>query len=280
MSRIWDKDNLYAWCVVPFDELKRGPEARAQMMADLGIHKFAYDWRDENIPEFGDELDALNRHGIALVSWWWSQEHDEETRTYTLDTFARHGVHPRLWVMQGENVYPDNVPTTAEQQRDRVEIEAQRIKRIADFVGSYGIDLYGHNDWLGIPDNEIAVIDRARELGVKDIGICYNFSHARDDVHDDTVDFPALWARMQPYVNSVNIAGTHFEDGTTLFPGDGQHDLEMMRTIENSRWRGPVGIIAETGGDAKVSLETALERVAWLMTELDAPGFAGPQDSG
>ena len=33
---LFDKENLVAWCIVPFDSAERGPEARAQMLDELG----------------------------------------------------------------------------------------------------------------------------------------------------------------------------------------------------------------------------------------------------
>ena len=40
---LFAKDNLVAWCIVPFDAAGRGPEARAQMLSRLGVTKVAYD---------------------------------------------------------------------------------------------------------------------------------------------------------------------------------------------------------------------------------------------
>ncbi len=40
---IFARDNLVAWCIVPFDGKKRGPAERAKMIADLGLHRVAYD---------------------------------------------------------------------------------------------------------------------------------------------------------------------------------------------------------------------------------------------
>lgn len=270
MVRIWDQENLHAWCVVPFDDAKRGPEARAKMLAELGIRHFAYDWREEHIPEFRRELESLAAHGIDLLAWWWRPELGEELGRTTLELFVQHDVAPRLWVMQGENLAPDRLPRTPELERERREIEAARLARVAATAQEFGlgVDLYTHNDWLGVTRNAIAVVERAKELGARDLGISYNFSHARDEHHDDTVDFPALWSELGPLVSSVNLAGTHFEDGETLLPGDGEHDLEMMRTIEESGWRGPVGVIAESGGDARVTLSQAMGRVRLLAEGL------------
>src|SRR5690606_10884815 len=60
------RDNLVAWCIVPFDAKRRGPEERAQMLENLGIHKLAYDYRAEHIPTFDAEMEALKRHNIEL----------------------------------------------------------------------------------------------------------------------------------------------------------------------------------------------------------------------
>ena len=40
---LFRRDNLVAWCIVPFDAQKRGPEERAAMLERLGFRHFAYD---------------------------------------------------------------------------------------------------------------------------------------------------------------------------------------------------------------------------------------------
>ena len=56
---IFARENLMAWCIVPYDGKKRGPEERAAMLEKLGLQHFAYDYRAEHIPTWDDELDAL-----------------------------------------------------------------------------------------------------------------------------------------------------------------------------------------------------------------------------
>lgn len=34
---LWSHDNIAAWCIVPYDAKKRGPEERARMLEQLGI---------------------------------------------------------------------------------------------------------------------------------------------------------------------------------------------------------------------------------------------------
>ena len=69
-SDIYSRDNLVAWCIVPFDSKNRGPEQRAQMLDSLGITRLAYDWRPEHIPTFDQELEALKSHHIQLQAFW------------------------------------------------------------------------------------------------------------------------------------------------------------------------------------------------------------------
>jgi hypothetical protein len=104
----------------------------------------------------------------------------------------------------------------------------------------------------------------------------YNFSHARDAHHDDTVDFPSLWKKIKPHVIAVNVTGMRME-GQIIYPSQGDRELDMMRTIQESGWKGPVGVIAEKGGDAEVTLKNYLKGIDWLAAEIAKPGSGGPQ---
>ena len=55
-SSDFGKDNLVAWCIVPFDASQRSPSERAKMVRELGIKKVAYDWRAEHVPTFEEEI--------------------------------------------------------------------------------------------------------------------------------------------------------------------------------------------------------------------------------
>ena len=63
---LFARTNLMAWCIVPFDARKRGPEERAAMMASLGFRHFAYDYRAEHIPQFDAEIAACRKHGVSF----------------------------------------------------------------------------------------------------------------------------------------------------------------------------------------------------------------------
>src|SRR5580765_3049384 len=85
---IFARTNLVAWCIVPFDAKKRGPEERGQMLEQLGIRKLAYDWRPEHIPTFDAEVAAMRRHGVEMTAWWFPGTLNSEARAI-LDCIQR-----------------------------------------------------------------------------------------------------------------------------------------------------------------------------------------------
>jgi sugar phosphate isomerase/epimerase len=280
-ASLWQHDNLVAWCVVPFDAQHRGPEERAQMLHQLGFKHFAYDWREKDIPTFDTEIEALRKYGIDLIAWWFPFDADDPVAKQTLETFRRHHVRPQLWVMQSQKgpAEPKNPQQmTREEQRQRVRQEADRIHQLVTLAVPYGskIELYNHNGWYGLVENELAILARLQELGDTDVGMVYNLSHAHDNDHNDTTKFPALWARMQPHVVAVNITGMGPID-QIIYPSQGSHELNMMRIIEKSGWKGPVGLIAEKGGDARVTLGNYIKGLDWLAAEIRQPNSGGPR---
>jgi sugar phosphate isomerase/epimerase len=277
-TSLWDHDNLVAWCVVPFDARKRGPEERAEMLQRLGFKKFAYDWRGINIPTFDAEIEAMQKHNIELVAWWSPDNAGDPTTKIILEAFKRHNIHPQLWVMGGGG---RPAVLSAGDQQQRVEGQAQRMAALEKMAAPYGVqvEIYSHNGWGGMVENELADIDRLKEMGITDVGIVYNFSHAHDGDHDDTVHFPALWDKMKSHVVAVDITGMG-DPGKIIYPSQGIHELEMMRTIQESGWRGPIGLIAEKGGDAEITLGNYIKGLDWLAAELKQPGSGGPPPFG
>src|SRR5436190_1068527 len=63
-TQLFEQKNLMAWCIVPFDSKKRGPDERAAMLEKLGFSKFAYDYRAEHISTFDAEVEALEKHHV------------------------------------------------------------------------------------------------------------------------------------------------------------------------------------------------------------------------
>jgi hypothetical protein len=57
----------------------------------------------------------------------------------------------------------------------------------------------------------------------------------------------------------------------------GDHELEMMRTIQDSGWKGPVALYAGKPGDTELTLVETLRGLDWVVAELHQPGSAGPR---
>src|SRR6185437_7905672 len=133
-----------------------------------------------------------------------------------LDTFKRHKIHPQLWIEEsGQKRTEEEVRPAPEKQQHNVNDEADKVALVARLAAPYGVKvvLYNHNGWLGMEENQLEVIARLEELGVKDVGMVYNFTHARDALHDDSKVFATLWPKMQRYVVEVNVTGMAM-DGT------------------------------------------------------------------
>jgi len=263
--QLFARSNLMAWCIVPFDAKKRGPEERAAMMEQLGLKHFAYDYRAEHIATFDAEIEACKRHGVSLDAWWFPGTLNDEAKLI-LDTLKRHNLKAQLWVMGGGG------PTkSSEEQRARVEAEAKRLRPIAEAAAKIGctIGLYNHGSWFGEPENQIEIINRLKQYGTANVGIIYNLHHG----HDHLERFPTLLAKMKPYLLVLNLNGmTRDGDkkGKKILPlGQGDLDLQLLKTIRDSDWRGPIGILNHTDEDAEARLRDNLDGLEWLVAQLD-----------
>ncbi|MBL9201315.1 MAG: hypothetical protein JNL39_12460 [Opitutaceae bacterium] len=252
---LWSRDNLAAWCIVPYDAAKRGPEARADMLAGLGLRKFAYDWRAAHVPTFDAEVAAMKARRIEIVAWWFPQKLDASARTI-LDVIARHGIRPQLWVTGG------GAPTKdAAQQEARIKAEVERLQPIVAAAANLGcrVGLYNHGGWFGEPENQLAVLERLRADGATNVGLVYNFHHG----HDHLDRFAEFWPKIQRHVLAVNvngmIAGGDKSGKKLLYVGEGDRELGLLRVIDASGWRGLVGVLNHrTDVDAEVGLRENL----------------------
>src|SRR6266571_7475262 len=170
---LFAQTNLVAWCIVPFDARKRGPEERAAMLERLGFKLFAYDYRAEHVSTFDAEMDALERHRIRLLAWWFPPTMNDEARLI-LDVLKRHRLEPQLWVTGGGEPTRD-----AQEQRSRVAAEAERIRAIAEAASKIGctVGLYNHGGWFGEPENQLEIL---ADLNLPNVGLVYNLHHGHD----------------------------------------------------------------------------------------------------
>jgi sugar phosphate isomerase/epimerase len=250
----FSRDNLVAWCIVPFDAKHRGPKERAEMLVRLGIQRVAYDWRDNHIPEWDEELEQYKSHGIELVGFWAPDRHKQ-----ILDLLKRHGIKSQLWVMGSD--------PKSEDLAQRVETSAATITPIAKLAKEYGctVALYNHGGWFGEPEHQVAIIERLRKDGVDNVGMVYNLHHG----HEHVSRFPALLKLMKPHLMCLTINGMK-QGGSKILPvGQGDDDRALLETIRGSGYAGPIAILNHREEvDAEVGLRQNIDGLRKLLGEM------------
>jgi len=250
------KENLVAWCIVPFDAEKRGPAERAAMLKDLGITRCAYDWRKEHVESFEQEIIEYRKQGIEFFAFWGGHE-----AAYEL--FEKYDIHPQIW-----RTLPAG---KGDSQAERVESAAKAMQPLAERAQGLGckLGLYNHGGWGGEPANMVAVCEKLKAMGYGNVGIVYNFHHA----HGHLADWAESFKAMQPYLLCLNLNGM-VEKGDTegkkiLTLGEGDRELGMLQAVVDSGYNGPVGILdhrAET--DSAKTLSENLSGLDQLISAL------------
>ncbi len=94
-------------------------------------------------------------------------------------------------------------------------------------------------------------------------------------------EFPALFKRIQPYLIAVNLNGMRGD--TSQYPGvryigSDESELAMIRVVEASGWRGPIGVIHERPTvDAAEGIKGNLQGLEWIQKEMHQRGSGGPK---
>ena len=243
-------ENLAAWCIVPFDAEKRGPEARAKMLVELGIKRSAYDWRANHVAEFEEEILQYKKHGIEFFAFW--SAHEE-----AFALFEKHDIHPQVWRTLGsprEGTQEGKISSAA----DSMEALAKRTAELDCKLG-----LYNHGGWGGEPANLVAVCQELRIRGHDHVGIVYNWHHG----HGHIADWKESLELMKPFLHCLNLNGMN--DGANpkiLSLGHGEHDRVMLKTLIESGYDGPIGILDHLGTvDAAEALRANRDGLQWLL---------------
>ena len=236
------KGNLTAWCIVPFDAKKRGPEERVAMLKRLGFTRYAYDWRAEHLPTFEKELELLKKEKIALQGVWFPAGVGAEGQTL-LDLLKKHKIETELWVMLPQ---PDPKAT----QDDKVKATAAFLAALAKKVAPQGckVGVYNHGGWAGEPENMAAVV---QACGEKNVGIVYNLHHG----HDHLAKLDEHLKLMKPHLYSISLNGME-KDGDKngkklLVISDGPEDGKVLKSIWDSGFAGPFNILGHTDDDVE-----------------------------
>jgi dienelactone hydrolase len=259
-KQIFDRSNLVAWCIVPFDAKRRGPAERAEMVRELGLQRVAYDWREEHVPSFEEEILQYKKHGIEFFAFWsWHDAFEPLIR--------KHGITPQIWVIPSS--------PQADTESARIAAAAEQLLPLVEKTRSLGLKLglYNHGGWSGTPSNLIAICQLLRNQHQADhVGIVYNFHHAHEDLSDFTAQFP----KMMPYLLCLNLNG--MADPSTvrgltnkILPiGSGQHEQSMMQLVVDQGYSGPIGILDHRDEvDARESLQQNLGGLASVVSQLE-----------
>jgi putative heme-binding domain-containing protein len=248
-------ENLVAWCIVPFDASRRTPAERAEMLIELGLRRCAYDWREEHVPTFEEEIRQYQQHGIEFFAFW--GVHD-----LAFELFKKYELHPQIWHMLGD---PGDGDQTQKVTRTVASL-MPLVERTAAMKCQLG--LYNHGGWGGEPGNMVAVCQKLHNLGHTHVGIVYNFHHGHDHIDDWSTSFEL----MQPYLICLNLNGMNDGANPKILPiGQGTHEADMIRSVLDAGYQGPVGIIDHREQlDARESLQENLEGLKRLREQLEA----------
>ena len=262
-KELFRRDNLVAWCIVPFDAKQRGPEDRAAMLEKLGFKHFAYDWRPQHIPTFDQEWDALAKHGVALDAFWATPPDFPGLLT----SLEKRGLKPSFWTMIGAPAELD--------QAAKVKHAAAALRPLAEQAAKAGcrVSIYNHGGWGGEPENMVAVCE---ELKMPNVGIVYNQHHG----HDHLPRFKEALAKMLPHLHFLNLNGMTAEGDKKgkkiLVIGQGDLDVALAKTVCESGYTGPIGILNHTDHDAEARLLDNVEGLEWVVGELTAKPLPKP----
>lgn len=253
-QNLFDKNNLVAWCIVPFDANKRAPAQRAEMLNRLGIKKVAYDWRAEHVKEFEEEILQYKKHDLEYFAFWGT--HDK-----AFQLFEKHQINPQIWIMMTN----PNKPTQAE----KVEAAARQLLPLVERTKAMGckLGIYNHGGWPGEPENMVAVCKWLREnASANHVGIVYNMHHG----HHHIDRFQKVLKLMLPYLHCLNLNGMN--EGAKpkiLAIGKGEHEKMMLGAIKEVNYKGAIGVLDHRAEvDTEKSLMENLSGLKKLLFEI------------
>jgi len=259
---LFSRNNLVAWCIIPYDSKKRNSEERAAMLKELGFRSFAYDWRNNDLPMMETELATMRKYGIKVKAAWLFVNEvpgkmlDDADET-VLQTLKKTNTKTELWV-SFPNSFFDKLT-----DEEKVVKGAKMITYLHQRASEMGctLALYNHEDWFGDPANEVKIIEAS---GFKDIHIVYNFHHG----HAQMDDFENILKITRPYLTTVNINGMKAGGPQILPVGSGDRERGLLKTLKASGYNGTIGIIGHTEGeDVKEVLQRNIDGLKKILAE-------------
>jgi hypothetical protein len=255
VEKVFAKDNLVAWCIVPFDAKKRGPAERAEMAKRIGFTKIAYDWRGEHVPTFEQEILEYKKRNIEFFAFWsWHDSFEP--------LIKKHGIKPQIWKTLGS--------PKGDTQEAKVDAAAGSMLPLLKKCEPHGLKLglYNHGGWGGEPDNLVSVCQELHKQGHKKVGIVYNFHHG----HEHVEDFKESLQIMKPYLLCLNLngmSGKNQQFQKILPIGRGADEPQMLKEILEVDYEGPIGILGHVASrDVEIVLKENLKGLRELKGKL------------
>lgn len=255
-------EDVYAWCIVPFDSTERTPEERIAMLKRLNITRYAYDWRVKHLESMAHELTLAKENDIEVISvWMWIDAQRDSVgklnkpNEEVLKIVEEVGYKGQLWVSFHANFFEGLT------DQDAVQKGAEMIAFLSKRTQALGckVGLYNHGDWFGEPSNQIKIIEA---LPDEDLGLIYNFHHG----HHQIDAFPAIVDEMLPHLWYVNLNGLQKGGPKILTIGQGDHEKEMIDLLLEKGYEGDFGILGHVEeADVEVILKANLEGLKELM---------------
>jgi sugar phosphate isomerase/epimerase len=250
------RENLLAWCVVPYDSKHRGPAERIAMLKRLGLSQYVWDWRQEHLKDLSEEIRLSKEAGLRMRGvWLWIDEtQDQPGKLGANNEAVFKAIEDSGTVMEFWLGFHDNFFAGLDDEA-RVKKGVAMVSHLRDRAKRNGgsVALYNHGGWFGEPENQLRVIAAA---GGDGLGIVYNFHHG----HHQISRFPEILTAMLPHLRAVNINGMKPDGPKILTIGSGTHEKEMLRQLEKSGYRGPLGILCHVeDADAEEILRANLD---------------------
>ncbi len=230
---VFARENIVAWCIVPFDAKKRDPAARMEMLQRLGISRYAYDWRDAHLPTFATELAEMQKRHIRLQAVWFPNSLNQDAQ-HLLTVLKKKQIKTDLWVS-----LPDP-PGKNDEEKIAAALATLKPIRAAAQEAGCTVSLYNHGGWIGESEHQLAILKAA---GDPKLGIIYNLHHG----HHHLDRFAELFKTLQPHLRCLNLNGMVKDGdkkGMKIMPlGAGTEDLALLHIIRNANYTGPIGIL-------------------------------------
>lgn len=262
-------DNLFAWCIIPYDAKERNTEERIAMLQKLGIGSYAIDWRGRHLDILADEITTARENNIEVEAMWlWIDKTNQPdslngTNERVLAAVDSTDLETTFWLGINSNFFEG---LTTEDSMDK-------LKRLIAYLDDRAqalhckLALYNHGDWFGEPVNMAKVLS---ELPERNVGIVYNFHHA----HPQLEDLDANIAAMLPYLVAVNLNGMNPEGPKILSIGKGSEEKQMIDKFIDAGYEGPFGILGHIEDrDVELVLKEnldGLKALGFVAQDLDA----------